>query len=165
MVIVAVVFGGAGAWQVLAKRSEKTITSFEFLSANNDPLCGDVTAKISGTTISATVPPGTDIGALVATFETTGARVSVGDIVQTSGTSRNDFSGPVQYTVTAANDSTQTYTVTISNMLAIEASLAMKKTKVTQPQKPHETPPPVVIEGRRQPRRDQEAGSQAGEER
>src|SRR5579883_957173 len=32
----------------------------------------------------------------------------------------------------------------MQEMQTIEASLAMKKTKVTQPQKPHEEPPPPV---------------------
>ena len=46
------------------------------------------------------MPPGTDVTALVATFTTTGASVKVGSTVQVSGTTANDFTYPVVYTVT-----------------------------------------------------------------
>jgi uncharacterized protein (TIGR02145 family)/uncharacterized repeat protein (TIGR02543 family) len=51
---------------------------------------------------------------LVATFTTTGSSVRVGTAVQVSGTTPNNFSSPVIYTVTAADGSTQNYTVTVS---------------------------------------------------
>jgi hypothetical protein len=98
----------------IAPSSQKTITSYAFLSAINDGLNADVTATISGTTITATVPFGTDVTALVATFGTTGASVMVGAVAQTSGVSQNDFTNPVTYTVVAADNSTQSYTVSIS---------------------------------------------------
>jgi outer membrane protein assembly factor BamB len=60
-----------------------------------------------------TVPNGTNVTALVATFQTTGATVKVGSIIQVSGTTPNDFTSPVQYAVTAADGSTATYTVTV----------------------------------------------------
>jgi hypothetical protein len=61
------------------------------------------------------VPTGTIVTALVATFTTTGQSVSVGSAVQTSGQTTNDFTNPVTYTVTAADMSTQSYTVTVSS--------------------------------------------------
>ena len=50
----------------------------------------------------------------VATFTTTGASVKVGSTVQVSGTTANDFTAPLVYTVTAADHSTQDYTVTVT---------------------------------------------------
>jgi hypothetical protein len=70
----------------------------------------DETAK----TIAVTMPYGTNVTALVATFTTTGASVTVGAAVQTSGTTANDFTSPVAYTVTAADNSTAIYTVTVA---------------------------------------------------
>ena len=77
----------------------------------------DITATISGTVLTATVPYGTDLTALVATFTTTGVSLSVAGTVQTSGTTANDFSGSVVYTVTAADGSTAEYTVTVNQAL------------------------------------------------
>ncbi|MHB8121249.1 MAG: ice-binding family protein [Desulfuromonadaceae bacterium] len=65
-------------------------------------------------TILVTVPNGTNVTALVAIFRTTGKKVEVGTDVQASGTTANDFTNPVQYTVTAGNDTTAIYTVTVA---------------------------------------------------
>jgi hypothetical protein len=65
-------------------------------------------------TIAVTVPWGTNVTALVASFTAPGATVSVGTTPQVSGTTANDFTNPVTYTVTAANGATQTYTVTVT---------------------------------------------------
>jgi len=70
----------------------------------------DETAK----TIAVTMPVGTNVTALVATFSTTGVSVKVGSTVQVSGTTPNDFTSPVTYTVTAADSSTQDYMVTVT---------------------------------------------------
>jgi cysteine-rich repeat protein len=107
----------------IAKSTQKTITSFEFLSADNGTLGADVVATISGTTITATVPFGTDVTGLVATFATTGASVSVGGVAQTSGTTPNNFTNQVTYLVTAADSSTQPYTVTVSIAPSTERSI------------------------------------------
>ena len=60
------------------------------------------------------MPFGTNVTALVATFTTTGASVKVGSTVQISGTTANNFTAPVVYTVTAADSSSVTYTVTVT---------------------------------------------------
>jgi hypothetical protein len=69
---------------------------------------------ISGTSIVVTVPFGTDVTALVATFTTSGASVAVGATTQVSGATANNFTSPVVYTVTAADSSTANYTVTVT---------------------------------------------------
>jgi len=85
----------------------KAMSSFAFLSPA-------ATGTISGTAIAVTVPYGTDVTKLVATFTTTGASVAVGTTAQVSGTTPNDFTNPVTYTVTAEDGSTQSYTVTVT---------------------------------------------------
>ncbi|MBP7736460.1 MAG: hypothetical protein KA369_10850 [Spirochaetes bacterium] len=94
--------------------SGHSITAFSFTSAKNLGLSADVSGTISGTSIAVTVPYGTTVTALKATFTTTGKSVSVGGAAQTSGVSANDFTGPVTYTVTAADGSTRDYTVTVT---------------------------------------------------
>ncbi len=89
----------------------KAITAFSF--GGLDPT---VTGAIDETahTIALTVPYGTDPSELIASFTTTGASVAIGDVAQTSGATANDFSDPVTYTVTAADGTTQDYTVTVT---------------------------------------------------
>jgi hypothetical protein len=70
--------------------------------------------NLTSNTIAATVPNGTNVTTLVATFTTTGASVKVGSLVQISGITVNTFTNPLVYTVTAADGSTANYTVTVS---------------------------------------------------
>jgi surface protein len=94
--------------------SAKVITTFTFTAAANSALNTDITGTISGSTIALTVPYGTDVTSLIPTFITTGESLKVGKTAQTSGTTANDFSHPVTYVVTAADGSTQNYTVTVT---------------------------------------------------
>ncbi len=98
----------------IAPSTAKDITAYAFMSADNPGLAADVIATLNGTTIAATVPFGTDVTALVATFSTTGTNVAVGGTAQVSGVTPNDFTSPVTYTVTAADSSTKAYTVTVT---------------------------------------------------
>lgn len=93
----------------VALNPAKAITSF---SLTNPAATGFINE--SSKTIFVIVPFGTDITALAATFTTTGASVQVGSTAQVSGTTPNDFTNPVTYTVTAADSSTATYTVRIT---------------------------------------------------
>lgn len=91
----------------VASTSTKAITSYTLAGAT-----GVITEPAHS--IAVTVPSGTNVTALVATFTATGAGVKVGATIQASGTTANDFSGPVAYTVTAADNTTATYTVTVT---------------------------------------------------
>ena len=71
------------------------------------------TINETGKTIAVAMPFGTDVTSMVATFTTTGASIKVGSTIQTSGTTTNDFTSPVVYTVTAVDAETQNYTVTV----------------------------------------------------
>jgi hypothetical protein len=97
----------------IASANANALTAFKFLSANNPGLGGDRVGKIAGSNIAVTVPAGTDVTRLVATFETTGASVAVGSTSQDSGATKNDFTSPVSYTVTADDLSKQAFTVTV----------------------------------------------------
>jgi gliding motility-associated-like protein len=90
----------------MAKNPAKSITAFTIL--------GNGIVNESAKTIAVTLPYGTNLTALVASFTTTGASVRVGGVTQTSGTTANNFSSPVTYTVTAADASTLNYLVTVS---------------------------------------------------
>jgi hypothetical protein len=89
----------------VALNSAKDITAYSI---------GSNVGTITSTAIAVTVPYGTNVTALVASFTTTGASVKVGSTVQTSGVTANNFTSPVTYTVTAADSSTKSYTVTVT---------------------------------------------------
>nr|MBP9743488.1 hypothetical protein [Burkholderiales bacterium] len=85
--------------------SDKAMTSYSL---------NDESGVISGSNINVTVPYGTDTSKLIATFTTTGQSVSIGSVAQVSGVTENNFANPVVYTVTAADGSTNSYTVSVT---------------------------------------------------
>lgn len=109
--LLLVLFGcnGGSSNSTPAPSSLKAISAFSFPSSN-----GPVNGVITGQNISVTMPFGTSVTSLISTFTTSGASVKVGTAVQTSGTTPNNFTNPVSYVVTAADGSTNTYTVTVT---------------------------------------------------
>jgi hypothetical protein len=75
---------------------------------------GSAPGVITGTSVAVTIPFGVSPAALVATFTTNGAQVSIGSTPQVSGTTANNFSQPLVYTVTAVNGAHKDYTVTVT---------------------------------------------------
>ena len=109
----------------VAAASDKTISAFSLAAASGVPASTTtaITGSISPFDILVTMPTGTtDLTALVATFTATGASsVKVAGVIQTSGTTQNDFSAatgvyavPVAYVVTAFDTTTAIYNVTVA---------------------------------------------------
>ncbi|HTG01142.1 MAG TPA: DUF1566 domain-containing protein [Nitrospirota bacterium] len=101
--------GGSSSSGATAASSAKAITAFSFASLSVSGTIDETTH-----TIAVTVPFGTNVTALVATFTTTGKRVTVNSTLQTNGVTPNNFTNPVIYTVTAADGTNQAYTVTVT---------------------------------------------------
>ncbi len=93
------VFSSASSDATVLSPSSKSITAFSF---------SEGVGTISGTGITVTVPNGTSLTSLTPTITISGISVS-----PTSGIAQN-FTSPVQYTVTAEDSSTLTYQVTVS---------------------------------------------------
>ena len=91
----------------VAAATAKTITAFSLAGI---PGTINQTAK----TIAVALPTGTNVTALIATFTTTGVGAKVGATTQVSGTTPNDFTAPVAYTIAAADASTATYNVSVT---------------------------------------------------
>ncbi len=91
------------------KLSEKEIFAFSFAEQTG-------AATIGSGTIAIEVAAEIDLSNLVASFSmSTGATAKVGGVTQESGTTSNDFSSPVTYTITAEDGSTtQDLIVTVS---------------------------------------------------
>jgi len=96
----------------VATATAKAITAYSF--AGIPGTTGTISGTASPFAIAVTVPNGTSVTALVANFTTTGNSVTVGAVTQTNGTTANDFTNPVAYTVTAADSSTAIYNVTVT---------------------------------------------------
>jgi hypothetical protein len=103
--------GGSGNGAVVATpASAKAVTAYSITGAT-----GTITGATSPYAIAVTVPNGTAVTSLAATFTTTGASVTVvATGTQVSGTTANNFSSPVAYTVHAADGSTAIYNVTVT---------------------------------------------------
>ena len=91
----------------VALNPAKDITSFVFRTANNLGLSSDITGTIGTNTVDLTVPYGSNLSALVPTITITGSSVN-----PASGAAQA-FTNAVTYTVTAADSTTKTYTVTV----------------------------------------------------
>lgn len=86
---------------------------FKFLSSQNSKLSKDVTGVIKDGEITVEVPSGTEVTTLVASFRANGESVRVGNTTQASGSTPNNFSKPVVYTVVAEDGTTKNYTVSV----------------------------------------------------
>ena len=104
-------WSAATAFSVVPSSPAKAITAFGFHGLV-PPVAGTVNEAAHA--IAATVPSGTKVTALVATFVTTGASVTITGTPQVSGVTANNFTNPVTYVVTAADGTTQAYVVTVT---------------------------------------------------
>ena len=95
-----------------------TVTSATSLSDSNDLLTFTISgneAVIDGTDVSLELPYNFDASSLIADFTVSPfAFATVAGNDQESGTTENDFSSPVVYTITAEDGTTQDYTVTVT---------------------------------------------------
>lgn len=109
----------------IALNPAKAITSFLFATPAATGTIDENAKKIS-----VSLPFGTDVTALIATFATTGTSVMVSSTVQVSGSTANDFTNSVSYIVTAADSTTATYTVTVT-VAATPSVIRLPKTGQT----------------------------------
>ncbi len=97
--------------------SAKNMSTFKFRAADNSALSRDINGTVDNTanTVALTVPSGTDVTALKAYFElSAGASAKIGSTAQQSGVTANNFTNALTYTITAVDNSTKNYTVTVT---------------------------------------------------
>jgi hypothetical protein len=93
----------------VSENTARSITSYILAGVT-----GTITQGTDPKTIAVTVPYGTVLSSLTATFSYLGSSVTVTGVLQTSGSTTNNFSTPVPYLVTAASGSTSTYIVHVT---------------------------------------------------
>jgi hypothetical protein len=91
-----------------AVSSEKSITSFSFLVIDNPSLSDDVNGVIAGNEIHVTFPAGVLVASLKPSI------VYQGNSIGPASGTAVDFSNPVNYTVTAKDNSTRVYTILVT---------------------------------------------------
>lgn len=94
----------------------ETNPATDFLGFTFPEISGSATIDTGAHTVAVNVVNGTTVTALIATFIGSGSSVvDVSDVVQVSGTTANNFTTPVTYTITAADGTTeQDWTVTVT---------------------------------------------------
>ena len=123
------IVNGCGEGGSPVPSSAKAITAFSFTSSFTFGTIGGTPTTILTTDATGTIDEtaktisvifqNKTYTALVATFTTTGTKVTVNGVVQTSGKTANDFTTPVAYVVTAEDGTTATYTVSVKRPLEI----------------------------------------------
>ncbi|HOD88123.1 MAG TPA: GEVED domain-containing protein, partial [Bacteroidales bacterium] len=104
-------------WQVFVDVDDTGLSSEADILAYTIPnQVGLTSINSTNRTVALTVPYGTDLTALVATFTlSNGATAEVETVTQQSGVTPNNFTNPVTYTVTAENGTTtKNWTVTVT---------------------------------------------------
>lgn len=90
-----------------AQNTEKKILSYS--------ISGTIgTIDEAAGTISVVMPPRSSVSETAASFSAVGKSITVNGIAQESGVTKQNFSSPVVYAVTADNNSTRSYTVTVT---------------------------------------------------
>ncbi|MFY0599432.1 MAG: VCBS repeat-containing protein [Cyclobacteriaceae bacterium] len=100
--------------------TEAEITAFSF-----DSQTGSATIDDSANTISIEVGVGTSLTDLVAEFTlSSGASADIGAVRQVSGTTANDFTNPITYTVTSGNGlTTKSWVVTVNRVINTDTDI------------------------------------------
>jgi hypothetical protein len=101
-------------WDVIVTVADPS-SEKEILDFNLPNQIGDESINALQYTVDVTVAQGTDVSSLVADFVLSDyATANIGGTEQTSGSTANDFTNPVTYTVVAQDGSEQDWTVTVT---------------------------------------------------
>ena len=99
---------------------DPTITQFTLVPANNTGIDAEIVFSLDDNyEFSGRIPTNTEVSKLKASFEFTGTSVSIGDVVQESGTTENDFTNKLTYTVTNEDGDTQDYVVDLTKFTGL----------------------------------------------
>lgn len=90
------------------------MVDFAFLKVNNPTLTADIYLSKEGTNFTGKVGYNANIKNLIATYIHNGLKVEVNNTTQQVGTSANDFTNPVTFTVKTTTGLQQNYTVDVT---------------------------------------------------
>ncbi len=96
-----------------------SISEFSFLKLNNPSLLNDINLTVEGEKILGRLVDNVNIKNLVATFEHDGLEVVINNIKQQSGTTFNNFTDLVTYTVKTTDGRTEDYIVDLAKFTGL----------------------------------------------
>jgi len=112
--------GGSGSGNNQPLPVEGTIISqFSFLTANNPELPADLVLNIDGQTITGRISVNISVENLIATFAHNGSQITVNGQIQNSGTTANDFTQILTYTVSTSDGRQQNYTLDLTRFTGL----------------------------------------------
>ncbi len=91
------------------------LVSFIIKKEKHPELWNDIHAEVQGDSIFAHTIVGTDVSELIPEFEHKGSRVTVNEVEQQSGNSKQDFTQLVEYKVESVDGESRTYIVKFSD--------------------------------------------------
>ncbi len=94
-------------------KPELSMSNFMFKKIYNSSLNNDVYLPAEGLSFKGRIPFKTNNKNLVASYDFVGSEIRVGNVLQTSNVTINDFSEPIIYTVIGDDGSTKEYTVDV----------------------------------------------------
>jgi hypothetical protein len=117
--------GGSGSGKQYPRFSsnDNEIVDFSFPVSKNPDLPGDISGVITDSVITIDVPHSANLTTLIAEYTTNSSRVEIKGTTQSSGITSNDFSAPVEYTVTAENGDKKIYSVVVRKAPSDEKKL------------------------------------------
>lgn len=92
---------------------ENAFTGYRFTRTENPGLQIDTEAEIAEGALTVLVPVNSDVTALVAEFDIHGKEAVIGETVQESGVTPNDFTEPVLYAIRSLDGTSKEYEVTV----------------------------------------------------
>ena len=99
---------------------DPTITQFTLVPANNTGIDAEINFSLDDNyEFSGRISTNTEVSKLKASFEFTGTSVSIGDVAQESGTTENDFTNKLTYTVANEDGDTQDYVVDLTKFTGL----------------------------------------------
>jgi len=106
--------GSDDSEEIITKVEGTEITNFSFLKIKNPSLNFDVNLEVNDNMISGKLPYNADIDNLIATFDHNGLSLLLNNDPQISGTTYNDFSKIVNYTVKTTDGREKEYNVDVT---------------------------------------------------
>ncbi|HSQ47134.1 MAG TPA: CotH kinase family protein, partial [Lutibacter sp.] len=105
--------------EIVVKVEGTEITQFSFLKANNPNLLYDINLEIVGQNIKGRIPFNIPVTNLIATFENSASAAVINDVNQVSGTSANNFTHLVTYTVKTTDGRTAQYEIDVTKFTVL----------------------------------------------
>jgi len=159
MIVVATFFlvacGGGGSESnspvlpPVSSTEDPVISQFSFLVADNPELVEDINLQINDQMITGRLATNSPVNDLVASIQHQGSTLKVDAVTQSSGSTANDFTGIVDYSVTTDDGRSATYSVDLTRFTGLPVIYLSTDGNLAIDSKEDYVPGTVIIDGGR----------------